>query len=355
MMEARGGTCDLHGIVTSVCAGIERAERFVLSDHASDAAANIVRSKPSTLLKALPLCRLPYQTMWIEWKGGRVGAPQSRVGAPPPAKMGCLIEGIGDQVGTMTWAWVHFDLPEMPGVSAVNVCPFGLVFDWRPEGNIPALLNGFADEWIAQHHQSSMLDLVIEGGKKRWLAELGDETLKWVMTSSRPGWDKFANRPGEIEALRVLTKRSARWVSRHAWAFFAKAGPAMMKYPHIQGILSGWEADTVGEGPFMEAVLALMNSRNAVESAPADLTRLNRKRVQLGRAPFLSHYVTDLSLSLSEARRGLAHGLSREQARGHKVRGHFKIRSTGVYWWHDFERGDRSRPMPGREAYEVAE
>jgi hypothetical protein len=354
LMEARGSLCDLHGIVSSVCAEIERAERFVLSDHASDAAGNIVQSRPSTLLKALPLCRLPYKTMWIEWKGGRVGAPQSRPGAPPPAKMGCLIEGIDDQIGTMTWAWVHFDLPGMPG-AGVNVCPFGQVFDWRPEGDIPALLNGFADEWLAQHHQSTMLDLIIEAGKGRWLKELGDETLKWVMTSSRPGWDKFANRPGEIEALRTLTKRSARWVSRHAWNFFALAGPALMSDRHIVRILTGWEADTVGEGPFIEAVLALMNSRNAVESVPVDLTRLNRKRVRLGRAPFLSHYVTDLSLSMSEARRGLAHGLNREQARGHKVRGHFKIRRTGVYWWHDFERGDRSRPMPERESYEVAE
>jgi hypothetical protein len=353
-MEARGGISDIHGIVTSVCAGIERAERFVLTDHASDAAANIIRSKPSTLVTALPLCRLPYQTMWIEWKGGRVGAPQSRINAPPPAKMGCLIEGIADQIGTMTWAWVHFDLPEMPGAS-VNVCPFGLVFDWRPEGDIPALLNVFADEWLAQHQRSSMLDLIIEAGKGRWLRELGDETLKMVMTDCRPGWDKFANMPREVEALRVLTKRSARWVSRHAWKFFALAGGIMMRAPDIARILTGWEADTVGEGPFMEAVLALMNSRNAVESKPADLTRLNRKRVRLGRAPFLTHYVTDLSLSMSEARRGGAHGLSREQARGHKVRGHFKIRRTGIYWWHDFERGDASRPMPTREAYEVAE
>jgi hypothetical protein len=356
-MEARGSICDIHGIVTSVCAGIERAERFVLTDHASDAAANIIRSKPSTLVTALPLCRLPYQTMWIEWKGGRVGAEQTRREAPPPAKMGCLIEGIADQIGTMTWAWVHFDLPEMPGESAVNVCPFGLVFDWRPEGNIPELLNQFADEWIAQHERSSMLDLIIEAGKGRWLRELSDDTLKWVMTDSRPGWEKFAKTPREVEALRVLTKRSARWVSRHAWNFFARAGASMlrMRPEETTRILTGWEADTVGEGPFMEAVLALMNSRNAVESVPADLTRLNRKRVRLGRAPFLTHYVTDLSLSMTEARRGHAHGMSREQARGHKVRGHFKIRSTGIYWWHEFERGDQSRPMPRREAYEVTE
>jgi hypothetical protein len=154
----------------------------------------------------------------------------------------------------------------------------------------------------------------------------------------------------------MMTKRSARWVSRHAIEFFIRAGAALARDPKILRILSGWEADTVGEGPFMEAVLALMNSRNAVETTPADLSRLNRKRVRLGRAPFLSHYVTGLSLSLSEARRGHARGLSREQARSHKVRGHFKIRSNGrIFWWNSFERGDRSRPMPTREAYEVAE
>jgi hypothetical protein len=351
-MAARGSLYDIHGLVTSLCAGIERAERFVLSDQVADAAGNIIRSRPSTLLKAMPLCRLPYPTMWIEWKGGRVGAPQTRDRAPPPAKMGCLIEGFGNQVGMMTWAWVHFDIPETPG-AAVNVCPFGLVFDWSPDGDIPALLNVLADEYLAHHHRSNMLDIVIEAGKTRWLSEMGDETLKFVMTDSRPGWDKFANTPAEVEALRMLTKRSARWVSRHAWAFFAKAGPALARDPNMQSILWGWEQDTVGEGPFMEAVLALLNTRNAVEHAPADLSKLNRKRVQLGRSPFLSHYVTGLSLSLSEARRGHARGLSREQARGHKVRGHFKLRSTGVYWWHDFERGDRSRPMPAREAYEV--
>ena len=35
--------------------------------------------------------------------------------------------------------------------------------------------------------------------------------------------------------------------------------------------------------------------------------------------------------------------LSREEAGWHSVRGHFKIRKTGVYWWSPFYRVDPTK------------
>lgn len=50
-----------------------------------------------------------------------------------------------------------------------------------------------------------------------------------------------------------------------------------------------------------------------------------------------------------------ASGISREAARQHLVRGHFKIRRTGVYWWSPFLRGDGTRGTVKRVEYEVAQ
>jgi hypothetical protein len=58
-------------------------------------------------------------------------------------------------------------------------------------------------------------------------------------------------------------------------------------------------------------------------------------------------------MSRSQARIAAARGIDREAARAHLVRGHFKIRRTGVFWWSSFLRGDAGKGELKRQEYDA--
>lgn len=86
--------------------------------------------------------------------------------------------------------------------------------------------------------------------------------------------------------------------------------------------------------------LMLLNSRNSVETVTVDVSRINRARQKSGKAPFFTYRTVDLSFSKTQRNRVDALALSSEQKRLHLVRGHFKVRTTGVFWWMPHVRGD---------------
>jgi len=111
-------------------------------------------------------------------------------------------------------------------------------------------------------------------------------------------------------------------------------------------------ADIKGEGGFCDGLIAAINSRNLVSTSdPADMTRINKARRKMGRPPLLSFRTVRLSLSRTVERR-------RSEGQGnpmplHMVRGHFKVRKSGIYWWAPFWRGDAAAGVVSRKGYEV--
>lgn len=356
LMEARGTENDICGMVTSMCAVIGRAQRFVLSDDVAAAGFQVMQAKPSSVLAAMPLCRLPYPNMWVEFSGGlalRMGESDHRdpTRAPAPDKVGCLIESDdeGGQAVFMTWAWMHKQ-------TGINVGPFGVVVDWHRDADVRETVHRMIAEVTAEvgHNGGGMMPLLIERAKRGWLA--APPPAAEVLTSlNRREWKRHAHSTKEQEAAQALIRHAAVFVSRHAWPLFIQAGDSMLRDPTIVDVLQGWETDIEGEAPFMEAIIAMMNSKNAVEHVPADLAKLNRSRAKRGRAPFLDHAVTQLTMSRRMARAVAAGTVTREAASQHDVRGHFKLRRTGVFWWTPFERGDPTRGTIARQAYEVVQ
>jgi hypothetical protein len=120
----------------------------------------------------------------------------------------------------------------------------------------------------------------------------------------------------------------------------------------LTDILTNWKHDIEGEPPFAETIIGLMNSRNAVEHRPVDLTALNKQRTKRGRPTFLPYRTTHLRLTQAQTRALRDGVMSRQEAGQHTVRGHFKVRKHGIYWWTPFYRGDPTRPLH-RQEYEV--
>ena len=81
---------------------------------------------------------------------------------------------------------------------------------------------------------------------------------------------------------------------------------------------------------------------------------LNRSRSKAGKPPLVDYHQLTLRIGASDAprRRMDPYGHDRAAQRAHTVRGHFKIRKTGVYWWRPFIRGEVAEGFVGK-SYKV--
>lgn len=111
--------------------------------------------------------------------------------------------------------------------------------------------------------------------------------------------------------------------------------------------------DWAGEPWFWLAVLALLNAKNGASStftpAPA---ALNKSRAKAGKPPLADYHQLTLRIGPRDAQAARGGGSDRNAMRAHTVRGHFKIRRTGVYWWRPFIRGEVAEGF-ARKTYKV--
>jgi hypothetical protein len=97
------------------------------------------------------------------------------------------------------------------------------------------------------------------------------------------------------------------------------------------------------------AVLALLNAKNGASStftpAPA---ALNRSRLKAGKPPLVDYHQLTLRIGPHDRQGRSPAASDRQGMRAHTVRGHFKIRRTGVYWWRPFIRGEVADGFVGK-------
>lgn len=127
----------------------------------------------------------------------------------------------------------------------------------------------------------------------------------------------------------------APWVPAHISV--SEAINASTNLTLRQGNRNDW---LTGEPAFLVATLALLNSKNAVAIAPVDLTKKNERLRLVGKAPLFSYHLVSIPARYKQ-RHVCADGEpTGMQIRAHFVRGHFKVRRTGVFWWSAYQRGD---------------
>jgi len=104
-------------------------------------------------------------------------------------------------------------------------------------------------------------------------------------------------------------------------------------------LLEYGQEDWGGEVRFLVATLGLLNARNVVQAEKVDHTQYNKKRAKSGKRPLFSHTLIKVRPNIVQHEQ-VAAGKSRA-VRLHFVRGHFKHRQTGLFWWSMHARGDR--------------
>jgi hypothetical protein len=110
-------------------------------------------------------------------------------------------------------------------------------------------------------------------------------------------------------------------------------------------------SDWAGEIRYLFAVLGLLNTRNVAEAETVSYERLNKQRVRADKPPLSTHTLLKIRSVHRRALTGKGSGVTAE-TRAHFVRGHFKTRKTGIFFWRPYMRGDLAHGYAAKD-YEV--
>lgn len=273
---------------------IRRSQKFILSQQFAIAADGLVDNIPE-LCKVAPWCRIPFPLTWIEW--------------------------------------LHDDRPH-----------------WDENGPFKARPVDRSRHQFRPHRIGLLLEQR-DGRASCWSGH-----LFWSMRETSSAEQHNAS----LAAIRFdaenccggdpLVAATTRNLADFGIGFLASlyaADPNIVKQLNEYAI-----EDWGGELRYMVGVLGLLNTRNVAESTTVDNDQMNAKRARHGKRPLFSH-------SILKVRPSIFTGGSEAQGKGghrdlrmHFVRGHFKHRMSGLFWWSMHARGNIRLGMVSKE-YEL--
>jgi hypothetical protein len=312
-----------------LAAAVRHASRFVLEDGVMNTALTARDTPADSRLRALALARFPFELSWFEWSGsalaGRRNQSMNReLHAPTPRRIGVLVTTDESmQRGMADYVWQHER--EDGGVTP---CPVRVTFDWRvdwePPPNetleLPPAERLEQIRQIAHEHET-------QDARRAAILKSSPEAL--LEDNARVG---FVVSPYWLNTLHAMDARDPAFARK----MLREAG-----------------RDLTGECDILRSVVMVMNSRNLVALSPYTMPeKVARKRAREGKSPLLDH--TEVRIRLSRALYARAgSGDTRDSPALHAVRGHFKARASGLYWWSPHMRGDAGRGTAPRRSYRV--
>jgi hypothetical protein len=325
---------------------IKDAQRFVVSPDVRGAIRSLLTSKPSTLLEAARFARLPFERCWFEWRPPE----QANIHANQIAvrRCGAVLQPYGPQGFTVWTAW-EFDPKEMQREFEREIANIPKeTYDCVDASMVPGF--GVSSLVGAYDLSSFVLPVLMKQDRKHeWFQqrELVWEDVKAMRDDERNPVKWAMKDPKEWAALKMIAERTAFRVHSEA------NGQAKITTQQlIEGNVASIMHDVQDEMGHLFATLILMNSKNCVNVAKTEPPmKLNKARRKRGKPELLPYSTVHIELSKSQQRAVESGLISREEARRHLVRGHFKVRATGVFWWGEFIRGSAARGTVQRSAH----
>ncbi len=278
---------------------VEKAPRFVLDRAAVSMLSDLQHLEPQALVAALPLCRMPFPEIWVEFAGvDRDDWLRDNLKYNFPFhRCGWLFREADEDstviVGHLCFTERENSMRDLPFITVLR-----LIFD-----------SGEPTTSLIEHSNSFISHIETETHKKYTDAE------RELTTHISGGVHET-----DVEYMDSLDKHDDNYLLREAED----------RGRHIIGT----------ERTFIIALLVAMNSRNLFSlSENEPNVKLNRNRARVGKLPFMSYKSVTLNLSTSQKRRFAAARNANKLKTSHVVRGHFKIRKSGIYWWSPFIRG----------------
>lgn len=302
-----------------------RAERFVLQRDAVFLIHSVSNVPPSRLVPALQICRMPFPRMWVEfvykdrddWHAWSKVERESYADSSAPARLGFYLEQ-KDESGRaidVTVVWRHNNDPNFGGRAIV--------------------IGGYS-----MHLNTQEGVTVSDATRAHYAHALAHPTEMDI----KFGANKRYSDPRDNEAAMEMEERISVDFSLYMapfWEWIQKNHPeeeASLRERALFDLLQEWR--------FILGLLMVLNSRNLIEySAPIVFDKLNKARKAKGAPPLHAH--REIRLGLSLVQRNRLGGGRTSDLMAHLVRGHFKVRRTGLFWWSPHVRG-KGEPPTGR-------
>jgi hypothetical protein len=324
---------------------IKMAQRFVVSPDVRSAIRSLLTSRPSTLIEAARFAKLPYEKCWFEWTPpGEANIHANQVAV---RRCGAMLEPYGPHGFTIWTAW-EFSRQDMLREferEIKRLHPLGLDIDRRmmPACGVSSL--------VGAYDLSSFVLPVLMNQDKEWKwfqqRELSSEEMVGMRDDVRNPIKWAIKDPKEMEALKMLAGRAAFRVHAETNGE-GKIGSQQM----LEGDVASVMHDVQDEMGHLFATLILMNSKNCINVAKTEPpVQLNKARRKRGKPELLPYSTVHIELSQSQQRAVASGVMTHEEARRHLVRGHFKVRATGVFWWGEFMRGNAAHGIIERSAH----
>jgi hypothetical protein len=287
-------------------ARIARTQKFCFDAAAVEAVINLLHSRPSSLIDAARrFARPPFDHTWIEYPSPAVVPlypTQVRT-----TRIGVLIEGMGPQAFSLTTAWSYDRRALIEAAEKIDA-------------DLRKLLVQPPVAWSDMH-----AEVDFSGRFERM-----------------PLWETPAD-PKEAAAMHDLEA-----CIRFCDGAGALAAPPRRAFDYSRFL------DVAQEVKPAIGMLIMLNAKNCVTTQTIEPpARLNAARVKRGRMTLMAHTIVGIRLGRRDGRQAEAHGMSAAEVRQHLVRGHFKIRRTGVYWWRGHIRDGLGKGTLARSRYEV--
>ena len=183
-----------------------------------------------------------------------------------------------------------------------------------------------------------------------WRDQAGDVCNRLIVRHRRGellGAEYDVNQPDEMMIMHYpcdLVFRPSGPVIRQTQADVPPAGMASLEA----------DAETLGWLGLMFVLLLTAKNAPLLIGEGEDLTRLNRQRVRSGKPALVAARPVQWNLTREERRAVRASvpfdRSARSAALAHMVRGHMKIRKSGVFWWSPhFRNVENGEPAAGRD------
>jgi hypothetical protein len=300
---------------------------------------SLLTSKPSSLIEASRFARLPFERCWFEWTPpGDAPLHENQLSA---RRVGALIEPYGPHGFTIWTAWEFKEGAILADLERDHPSFVKLADDIPPFG-FSALVGAY-------DLSSMVLPPLMLQDDKHWFqprpVELSD--LEGLRDDQRNPIKWALKNPSEWMALRQLSQRAAYRV--HAEMNGDEKIAMQMDFA---GDINSLVHDVQDEMGHLLATLILMNAKNCVQIAPTEAPmKLNKARRKQGKTELLPYSTVRIELSKHQQRAIEGGLISREEARRHPVRGHFKVRASGVFWWSETWRGNPLRGTIDRRVH----
>ena len=307
---------------------LKKAQKFVLTKDVYILARESLWTKPIALLAVSDYIKPPFPYTWIEYDHS-VKNPDAHIDrirdedvAPLTKRIGFLIQKVNEESFIISMGYSYKDPSREATMNQLS---------WIY--NMDSAMIAEANRWMRENGA----DYIDEQARDEAFEENAALVESWHNGTGRT----FS--PKEAEAAKIIEGRMMPIICPY-FAKISLIAKQKLGDKYLTERMIQCKTDWVGEVGVSQAVFIFLACKNAVEQiACQDIRPLNKMRKLRGKEPLCEYKTLELSLTAAQKKSysECSNEDDKNKMRLHWVRGHFKRRKSGIFWWNPHMAGNR--------------